>query len=228
MLSPSSSTGYGIFSSATNLPAAACGLGPSGLVAFLQVVAFRVHAQNLKALRRVLVAQLDDPRRFNPAGTAPRGPEVDQHSLAPVARERDFFAAQIFKRKGRRGLAVERRDVFRRAASGSGHQLALPGAGQQPLGRLPAILPVGPPRPGKDGQNQKRQRPEPECCAARGRTSWVYCTRRGRGSGLRSRVGSAEANSGSRKDSEPAMIGAQFHEMPSALGHSATTPLPVT
>ena len=165
-------------------------LGPSGLVARLKVIAFGVHAQHLKALRRVFVPQLDDPGRLHLARAAPCGPEVDHHSLALVARERDFAAAQVFEREVGSRLAIERRNIIHRIAAWSRNKLALPCPGQQLFGCLLAVLPVGPSRPGKDGQNKKDGNKNDRVSAQRSRprSSIVRGENRDQRSGVRDRL----------------------------------------
>ena len=135
---------------------------------FLQVVAFGGDAEDFKALGGVLVAQLDEPGGFDLAGAAPGGPEVDEHGLAFVAGERDFFAAQVFEREVGGGLVQKRRDVLRHVACGPATSSPLRGGGEARLGGLLAVFPVGPARPGKDGEEEKNGEENEWCCASRG------------------------------------------------------------
>src|ERR1035437_4940250 len=72
--------------------------------------------QHFESLRRVADAQIDDPWGLDLAGSAPCGPEVDGQRMAFVVSQRDFFAAEVFKREEWRGLALQRGDVLRHAA----------------------------------------------------------------------------------------------------------------
>ena len=54
-----------------------------------------------KTLRRVLVLQFNQPRRFDLARTAPRRPEIDEQRLAFEARERNRPAAQVLQARNR-------------------------------------------------------------------------------------------------------------------------------
>src|ERR1035437_121329 len=110
--------------------------------------------QHLEALGGVAVAQIDKPGGLDLAGSAPGGPEVDGQRMALVVRQRDFFAAEVFEREGWRGLSLQRGDVLRRAACIE-NQFALRSRGPQPLGGLPAVLPVCPAGPGEGGQDKE-------------------------------------------------------------------------
>jgi len=103
-----------------------------------------------------LVAQIDEPGGFDFAGSAPGGPEVDGQRAAFVVRQRDLFAAEVFEGEGRRGLALERGEVLRRA-TGIENQFTLRSRGTQPLGGLTAELPVGPSSPGESGQDEENR-----------------------------------------------------------------------
>ena len=124
-------------------------------VARLKILAFRRDADDFETLRRVFILQFDQPRRLDLAGAAPRCPEVDQQGLALEAGERNGPAAQVFEDEVGRGLADERRLTLRNIAGSHGNELGMRSRGKRALGRLLAILPVGPSSPGKGGQNEQ-------------------------------------------------------------------------
>ena len=101
-----------------------------------------------------MVVEFDEPGSFNLAGAAPGGPEVDEHGLALVAGEGDFFTVQIGEREVGRRLVQERRNVLRNIAC-AGHQFAFGYGSETRLGCLFAVFPIGPARPGEDSQEEK-------------------------------------------------------------------------
>lgn len=79
------------------------GLGDGGL-ADLGVI---VDADDLKALRGVLLAELLEPGHLVLAGWAVGGPEVEDERVALVVGEGDLFAVEADEVEGRRGFAAE-------------------------------------------------------------------------------------------------------------------------
>lgn len=63
-------------------------------------------SQNHQAAVLVLALKIDEPRDFNLAGTAPSGPEIEEHDLSAVIRKMNDLSIPIFQGEIRGVVAV--------------------------------------------------------------------------------------------------------------------------